>query len=122
MYPELHTYPRIEYAGTAATSATIVGSVNVNIDRRRGVRRRSVARAGDVTGQSRDWSQPDGSADADVETCAISGRSRCQRSQRDVAHPSLTNQRPEFVIVAFAHVAVENERVTIKKSAARGGR
>lgn len=124
MHPELHTYSRIKHAGTAATSATIVRSIsiNVNIDCWRSVGRCTIARTGDVTDQSRDWSQPDGSANADVETRAIPGGSRCQRSQCDVAHPSLADKRSEFLIVALAHVAVESKRVTIKESSARGGR
>lgn len=94
MHSELHAFPRVEHAGIAATPAAVVGSVSIglDIDRRRGVRWHTGARAGDVSGQSRDRSQPDGSADADVATRAISGRSRRQRSRRDVAHPSLTNE------------------------------
>lgn len=122
MHPKLHTFPRIQYAGTAATAATVVGSLSIDIDRRRGVRRRTDARASDVAGQSRDWNQSDGSADANVATRAISGGSRCQRSRRDVAYPSLADERPEFVVVALAHVVVENERVSIEEFAARGSR
>lgn len=127
MHTELHTIPRVEHAGITATPATVVGSigvgVSVDIDRRRGVHQCTGARVGDVTGQSRGrgWSQSDGSADADVATRAIPGGSGCQRSRRDVAHPSLTDERSELVVVALAHVTVENERVSIEESATRRG-
>lgn len=123
MHPELLAFPRVEYAGTAATPAAVVGSVSfgVDIDRRRGIRRRTDARVGDVSGQSRNRSQPDGSADADVATRAIPGGSRCQRPRRDVAHSSLADERSELVVVALAaaHVVVENECVSIEESAGR---
>lgn len=131
MHPELHAFPRVEHAGIAATPATVVGSVGVgigvNIDRRRGVHRRPGTRAGDpdVAGQcrgGRGWSQPDGSADADVATRAIPGGSRCQRSRRDVAHPSLTDERSKLLVVALAHVADAIERLSIEESATRRGR
>jgi len=126
MYPELLAFPRVEHAGTAATSAAVVGSVgfSVDIDRRRGVRRRTGARIGDVSGQSRDRSQPDGSTDADVATRAIPGGFGCQRSRRNVARSSLADERPKLVIVALAaaHVIVENECISIEESAARRSR
>lgn len=126
MHPELYTFPRVEHAGIAATPATVIGSVSVSvdIDRRRGVRRRIGARVDDVAGQSwdRDRSQPDGPTDADVATRAIPGGSRCQRSRRDVAHPTLADERSKLVVLALAYVTVEIERVSIEESATRRGR
>lgn len=126
MYPELLAFPRVEHAGTATTPAAVVGSVGfgVDIDRRRSVRRRTSARACDVSGQSRDRSQPDGSTDADVATRAIPRGFGCQRSRRNITHSSLADERPKLVIVALAaaHVIVENECISIEESAARRSR
>lgn len=126
MHPELLAFPRVEYAGTAATSSTVVGRVDfgVDVDRRRGVRRHTGARVCDVSGQSWNRSQPDRSADADVATRAIPGGFGCQRSRRDVAHSSLADERSELVVVALAaaYVVVENECVSIKEFAGRRSR
>lgn len=123
MCSELHSFPRVEHAGTAAAPAVVVGSVGVDIDRRRSVRRHVGAGDGDVAGQSRRC-QPDGSADADVATRAIPRGPGRQRSRRDVAHPPLADDRSELVVVVFptSRVVDENERVPIEESAARRGR
>lgn len=134
MRPELHAFSRIEHAGAAAaTPATLVASigVGVDIDRRRGLHRRTGSRIGDVAGQSRNrrrrrWirNQSDGSADADVATRAIPGGSGCQRSRRDdVARPSFADKRSQLVVVVALPapanvVALKDEHVAIEEPAA----
>lgn len=121
MRPELHAFPCVKHARITATPATVVGSVDLSldIDRWRSVPERIGARADNVTGKLRDRSQSDGSTDADVATRAIPRGSRCQRSRRDVAHPSLVDERTELVVIAFptTDVPLENECISIKESA-----
>jgi len=128
MHPELHAFSCVEYAGTSSTPAALVASVDVgvDVDRRCSLRRCTGSGVGDVAGQFRSWtrSQPGGSADANVATRAIPGRSGCQRSRRDIAHPPFAGERSKLIVIALpaANVALKDERVAIEESAARRSR
>jgi len=123
MHPELHAFSRVEHAGTSSTPATLVASVGIGVDIDR---RCTGSRVGDVAGQFRSWArnQPGGSADANVATRAIPGRSGCQRPRRDIAHPPFAGQRSKLVVIALsaANVAHKDERVAIEESAGRRSR